>query len=321
MSASREDRLRAGDRRALARAITLVESTRPDHRAEAERLVDALTPTAGDALRLGISGAPGVGKSTLIEALGNHIVDRGLRVAVLAIDPSSAVSGGAILGDKTRMATLASRPEAFIRPSPAGTTLGGAARRTREAIILCEAYGADVVIVESVGVGQSEVAVASMTDLFLLLVGPGAGDDLQGIKRGVMELADLVCITKADGDLAAAARRAVADHRAALGLMARRDGDPVPVMSVSALTGDGVDDLWQSLTREYEQRRAQGKVERRRAAQRVQWMWAEVREGLIDRAAAAGLDDIEQRVAAGTISPTQAATAIVARITAPSEHP
>ena len=187
-----------GDRRALARAITLIESTRRDHRAEASALLEAIMPYTGKSIRVGISGAPGVGKSTFIEALGNHVIDRGLKPAVLTVDPSSAISGGSILGDKTRMETLARRPEAFIRPSPSGTTLGGVTRRSRETLLLCEAAGFDVIIVETVGVGQSETRVADMTDMFVLLLQPGAGDQLQGIKRGIMELADLILVNQAD---------------------------------------------------------------------------------------------------------------------------
>jgi LAO/AO transport system kinase len=210
------DAVRGGDRRSLARAITLAESTRPDHREEAVALLDELLPSTGGAIRVGISGAPGAGKSTFIEALGLHLVDHGHRLAVLAVDPSSRRSGGSILGDKTRMEMLSRRSEAFIRPSPSGGTLGGVARRTREALLLCEAAGHDVVLVETVGVGQSEVAVAGMVDVFVLLLAPGAGDDLQGVKRGIVELADVVVVNKADGDLAAAAERTAADSANAL---------------------------------------------------------------------------------------------------------
>ena len=214
--------VRAGDRRALARAVTLVESTRGDHRDDAARLIELLAPAAGGAFRIGISGVPGAGKSTFIEAFGLHLIAAGHRVAVLSVDPSSPASGGSILGDKTRMAELARRPEAFIRPTPSGGTLGGVARRTREALLVCEAAGFDVVLVETVGVGQSETAVAGMTDLFLLLLVPGGGDELQGIKRGIVELADLVLVNKADGDLAAAAERAVEAYRSALTLLRPR---------------------------------------------------------------------------------------------------
>ena len=208
-----------GDRRALARAITLVESTRADHRADAEALLAEVLPHVGGAVRVGISGAPGAGKSTFIEALGGHLVEHDHRVAVLAVDPSSTRSGGSILGDKTRMEQLTRSPNAFVRPSPTGGTLGGVARRTREALLLCEAAGFDVVLVETVGVGQSEVKVAAMVDLFLVLVAPGGGDELQGLKRGIMELADLVVVNKADGDLAATAAHTAADYAAALHLV------------------------------------------------------------------------------------------------------
>src|ERR1700756_2338483 len=226
------------DRRALARAITLVEPARSDHREDAVALLDELLPATGDAIRVGISGAPGAGKSTFIEALGVHLVDAGHRVAVLAVDPSSTRSGGSILGDKTRMEELSRRPEAFIRPSPSGGTLGGVARRTREALLLCEAAGHDVVLVETVGVGQSEVAVAGMVDVFVLLLAPGAGDELQGVKRGIVELAGIVVVNKADGDLAAAAERTAADYANALHfLRSRTEGWEVRVERASALLG------------------------------------------------------------------------------------
>src|SRR3954452_22383423 len=212
----------AGDRRALARAITMAESTRADHRAEAEALLAEVLPHVGGSVRVGISGAPGAGKSTFIEALGVHLIERGHRLAVLAVDPSSTRSGGSILGDKTRMEELSRRSEAFIRPSPSGGTLGGVARRTREALLLCEAAGHDVVLVETVGVGQSEVAVAGMLDVFVLLLAPGGGDDLQGVKRGIVELADVVVVNKADGDLAAAAERTAADYANALHFLRSR---------------------------------------------------------------------------------------------------
>ena len=200
------DAVLKAERRALARAITLIESTRPDHREQADRLLERLLPHAGRSIRVGISGVPGVGKSTFIEAFGNHVIEQGHRIAVLAVDPSSKRSGGSILGDKTRMETLSIKPQAFIRPSPAGRTLGGVARRTREAMLVCEAAGFDVVLVETVGVGQSETTVAEMTDLFMLLLLPSGGDELQGIKKGIVELADIILVNKADGDMAAAAR-------------------------------------------------------------------------------------------------------------------
>lgn len=307
----------AGDRRALARGITLVESTRPDHRAEAEELLRLLLPHSGRAVRLGVTGTPGVGKSTLIEALGLLVLDRGHRLAVLAIDPSSARSGGSILGDKTRMAELARRDGAFIRPSPAGETLGGVARRTREAMVLCEAAGADVVFVETVGVGQSETAVAAMTDLFLLLVAPGGGDELQGIKRGIMELADVVAVNKADGDLLPAANRAVAAYRGALQLMVpRHAGLPAVALPVSAVEGSGLDGLWDELLGRRARLEASGELAAMRGGQAREWMWAELREALVGRArhVAGGLAaEMERAVAAGELLPHVAAARILER--------
>jgi len=257
----------AGKRRALAQAITLVESTRLDHRELAGRLMEQLAAHLGNSIRLGITGVPGVGKSTLIEALGLHAIAAGHRVAVLSIDPSSAISGGSILGDKTRMESLARQPEAFIRPSPAGRTLGGVARRTREAMLLCEAAGFDVVIVETVGTGQSETAVAEMTDMFILLLLPGGGDDLQGMKRGVMELADLVLVNKADGPFLQAARQAAADYRLALGLMQPRlrQWQP-PVELCSALEGTGISQIWKQIEAYRQALSASGEWDQLRAA-------------------------------------------------------
>ena len=242
---ARRKRSPTGDRAALARAITLVESTRADDRDDAEKMLARLLPRAGGAIRLGISGAPGVGKSTFIEAFGLMLIEEGHRVAVLAVDPSSKRAGGSILGDKTRMPRLSQSDAAFIRPSPAGKSLGGVARRTRDAMLLAAAAGFDIVIVETVGVGQSETAVADMVDLFLLLIAPGGGDDLQGIKKGIVELADLVVVNKDDGDLAPAAKRAVADYRHALRLLMPADGaDAVDALAVSALEGSGLDKVW-----------------------------------------------------------------------------
>lgn len=269
--------LRGGDRRALARAITLVESTKPADREKAEALLSAVLPDAGKAIRLGISGAPGAGKSTFIEAFGGYLTARGHKVAVLAIDPSSRRSGGSILGDKTRMEKLARDPNAFIRPSPAGTTLGGVARRTREAMLLAEAAGFDVVIVETVGVGQSETAVSEMVDLFALLLAPGGGDDLQGIKRGVMELADLALVTKSDGDLKAAATRAAADYRNALHLMRPKyPGLPAAVMQVSSIEGTGIADVWNAMTDLHDKLVNRGYLKHLREAQARRWFWTEI---------------------------------------------
>ena len=266
-----------GDRRALAQAITLIESTRTDHRSIASDLLEKVMPYSGKAIRLGISGVPGVGKSTFVEALGNHVIDAGHRVAVLTVDPSSAISGGSILGDKTRMELLSRRPEAYIRPSPAGKTLGGVARRSREALILCEAAGFDVVIVETVGVGQSETKVADMTDMFVLLQLPAGGDELQGIKRGIMELADLILINKADDQLKVLAERSAADYRSALRLLHPRSVNwKVEVRTCSARDGDGIAETWDLVLKHRSVHEASGELKTRRAAQARDWMWSEV---------------------------------------------
>jgi len=273
----------SGDRRALAKAITLIESTRNDHRREADALLDALLPHTGRSLRIGISGVPGVGKSTLIEALGLYLIERGHRVAVLAVDPSSSLSGGSILGDKTRMERLSVNDAAFIRPSPTSGALGGVAEHTREALLLCEAAGFDIVIVETVGIGQSETAVAGMTDLFVLLQLPNAGDDLQAIKRGVMELADLVAINKADLD-DAAATRAMAQITSALrifGAHGRGRHHAAPVVKLSALKAEGVEAFWLAVQAEAERRRSSGAFDERRQAQREAWLWDVVRARLL----------------------------------------
>ena len=309
------EQLAAGDRRALARAITLVESTRTDHRGEAEALLAEVLPYTGNAVRVGISGAPGAGKSTFIEVFGVHIVDAGNRVAVLAVDPSSARTGGSILGDKTRMEQLVRSPRAFVRPSPTAGALGGVARRTREAMLLCEAAGFDVILVETVGVGQSEVDVAAMVDLFLVLVSPGGGDELQGLKRGIMELADLVVVNKADGDLLATARATASDYAAALHLIRPRTRSWAPrVLTCSALTGAGVGEVWDAvgefaatLTDE---------LPSLRAAQSQAWMWSEITGSLLEALRAdtsvAGLAErLEHEVAAGVLTPAAAARAVV----------
>ena len=271
-----------GNRRALAQAITLIESTRFDHRAAASALLQQLMPHAGNSIRLGISGVPGVGKSTFVEALGNHVIDAGHRVAVLTVDPSSAISGGSILGDKTRMELLSRRPEAYIRPSPAGTTLGGVTRRSREALILCEAAGFDVVIVETVGVGQSETKVADMTDMFVLLQLPGGGDELQGIKRGIMELADLILINKADDELQTLAERSAAEYRNALRLLHPRLANwKVEVQTCSARDGVGIAEVWDAVLQHRETLESSGQLMQRRAAQARDWMWSEVSDSLI----------------------------------------
>ncbi|MGE0316007.1 MAG: methylmalonyl Co-A mutase-associated GTPase MeaB [Lautropia sp.] len=310
-------------RRAIAKAITLLESTRADHRAQAEALLDALMPHTGRSLRLGISGVPGVGKSTFIEALGLHLIGLGHRVAVLAIDPSSSVSGGSILGDKTRMERLSANEHAFIRPSPNSGTLGGVAARTRETMLVCEAAGYDVVIVETVGVGQSEIAVAGMTDLFVLLQLPNAGDDLQAIKRGVMEIADLVVVNKADLD-PDAATRAQAQIAGALRLFGdsargtgRRSADPAArwetrVMQLSALAGDGLPTFWQHVEDFRRLRVASGEFARRREQQALAWMWDLVNARLLaDFRAHAGvkaaLPQVQADVRAARLEPSVAA--------------
>ncbi|HEX3675601.1 MAG TPA: methylmalonyl Co-A mutase-associated GTPase MeaB [Rhizomicrobium sp.] len=314
------DAIRAGDRRALARAITLVESTRPADREIAESLLTELLPDTGRAMRIGISGAPGAGKSTFIEAFGQHLTGQGKTVAVLAVDPSSRRSGGSILGDKTRMEKLARDPGAFIRPSPAGETLGGVARRTREAMLLVEASGFDVVLVETVGVGQSETAVADMADLFVLLVPPGGGDDLQGIKRGVMELADLVLITKSDGDLLQAANRAAADYHAALHLMRPKySGASVDVLKVSALLGEGIGEAQNAMERIHESLSQTGQLKKLREDQLRRWFWSEVQSALHEELLAredlaSEAQKLEASTVAGHALPFAAARSLFRRI-------
>jgi LAO/AO transport system kinase len=307
----------AGERRALARAITLVESSRREHQLRARSLLDAILPRSGRSLRLGVSGAPGVGKSTLLEALGMHVAEEGRRLAVLAVDPSSAVSGGSILGDKTRMERLGQHPNAFIRPSPSGGTLGGVAAKTREAILLCEAAGYGVVIVETVGVGQSEVAVAGMVDMFVLLQLPHAGDELQALKKGIIELADLVAINKADLD-ARAAELACAQVRNMLTLLAPASPDwAPPVLAVSALTGAGVPELWKEVTRFEAAMAASGERQAKRRRQAVDWMWSLIDTELRARfrhhpAVRASLDRLTAAVSRGSVSPSAAACQLLA---------
>ena len=269
-------------RRAVAKAITLLESTRPDHRKQADELLNSLLPHTGKALRIGISGVPGVGKSTFIEGLGLFLTAQGRRVAVLAVDPSSSLGGGSILGDKTRMERLSVDERAFIRPSPASGTLGGVAEKTREAMLVCEAAGYDTVIVETVGVGQSETAVAGMTDMFVLLQLPNAGDDLQAIKKGVMELADLVVINKADLD-EAAAMRARAQITSALRLLGPHAHAETKVLQLSALHGTGLEDFWRAVTAFIDTQRASGRLAERRHTQDQAWMWERIEAGLRQR--------------------------------------
>jgi LAO/AO transport system kinase len=309
--------IRAGDRAVLSRAITLIESKRADHRRSAAALMQALVGTTGKAVRVGITGAPGVGKSTTIDALGTMLTMQGRKVAVLAVDPSSRRTGGSILADKTRMARLANDANAFIRPSPASGTLGGVAARTRETMLLCEAAGYDVVLVETIGVGQSESAVADMTDFFLLLMLPGAGDELQGLKKGVVELADMIAVNKADGDNVARAKAAAAEYRAALHILTPRSANwSPPVLTYSALTGEGVAALWAHVLDHRGKLTAAGELASRRAEQQVKWMWAMLEERLFaplrsDRAIKAALASIEAEVAAGTLAPAAAVDKIV----------
>jgi LAO/AO transport system kinase len=310
--------LQRGDRQALARAITLVESTRFDHRELAERLIEAILPNAGGAVRIGISGPPGAGKSTFIERFGLEGIALGRRVAVLAVDPASKRGGGAILGDKTRMAELARAPAAFIRPSSAGDGRGGVARRTREAILLCEAAGFDAVLVETVGAGQSETAVAEMVDMFVLILAPAGGDELQGIKRGVIELADLVLVNKADGELTAAACRSVADYTSALSLI--RPPFPewqVPVRAVSALEGRGIREVWDEVARFRAALEHTGAWSRRRSEQARSALWSEIGDSLLDHfrtspPVAQHLADLEDEVIAGKRTPAAAARDLLA---------
>ena len=277
------DGVLGGDRAAVGRAVTLVESNRYDHRAEARDLLDALAPHAVDAQRVGVTGVPGVGKSTFIEALGSSLTAVGHRVAVLAVDPTSTVTGGSILGDKTRMPRLSNDPSAFVRPSPSAGTLGGVTRTTRETMVVLEAAGHDVVLVETMGIGQSETVVAAMVDFFLVLMLPGAGDELQGIKKGVLELADMIAVNKADGENLPAARTAVRDYSAALRLT--HPASPTwtpPVVTCSGLTGDGLDDLWGRILGHRSAMTASGEWEDRRRAQQLAWMWSMVEDRLLD---------------------------------------
>ncbi|MCK8483518.1 methylmalonyl Co-A mutase-associated GTPase MeaB [Aliiroseovarius sp. S2029] len=319
-------RVQSGERRALARAITLVESGRADHRAQAGALLDQLAPLGRQALRIGLSGTPGVGKSTFIEAFGMFLIEQGLKVAVLAVDPSSARSGGSILGDKTRMEQLSREKNAFIRPSPSQSQLGGVARRTREAVALCEAAGFDVVLVETVGVGQSETMVAEMSDLFLLLLAPAGGDELQGVKRGIMEIADLILVNKADGDLKKTAMRTCADYAGALRLLRKRAYDPdgfPKAMTVSAVTQDGLADAWEEMQTLIDWRREHGHWAKRRAQQARHWFEEDVRLGLLSvlnqKDTRARIDALGTQVAAGEISASRAAEDILAQLRLPTD--
>src|SRR6056297_1357316 len=315
------DRILARDRRALARAITLIESNRADHRTEATALLDALAGSGRQAMRIGLSGTPGVGKSTFIEAFGMMLIGQGLKVAVLAIDPSSTRSGGSVLGDKTRMERLARETDAFIRPSPSQTALGGVARRTRESVALCEAAGFDVVLIETVGVGQSETVVADMSDIFVLLLAPAGGDELQGVKRGIMEIADLILVNKADGDLKAAAQRTRSDYAGALRLLRKRAQDPEgfpKAICVSALQDDGLEAAWAEMRALIEWRRDEGHFAARRAAQAQSWFVEELKQGLLARLdtpeARAAMERYSQAVAEGGITPAAAATEMLEKL-------
>ncbi len=313
------DAVLAGNRRILARAITLVESTREDHRTKAVELIDALGQSKRTALRIGLSGTPGVGKSTFTESFGMMLVEQGLKVAVLAVDPSSKRSGGSILGDKTRMDRLSRHPNAFIRPSPSSAALGGVARRTREAISLCEAAGFDVVLVETVGVGQSEVMVADMTDLFLLLLAPAGGDELQGVKRGIMEIADLILINKADGELKSQAMRTCADYAGALRLLRKRVQDPKEfpkAMTISALEEDGLETVWAEIETLYDWRKAHGHFDANRGRQAKVWFEDEVRRGVLaqlerDETLQNLQQSLRKKVADGALTPDAAAAEVL----------
>ncbi len=320
--------MKLNDRASLARAITLIESTREDHQQEAQALLASILPKTSNSIRIGITGAPGVGKSTFIEALGMHVIGKGHKVAVLAVDPSSARSGGSILGDKTRMSRLSQEENAYIRPSPSSGALGGVARRTREAMLLCEAAGYDVILVETVGVGQSETEVADMVDMFILMLLPGSGDELQGIKKGIVELADLIVVNKADGDLKAQAKRVRSDYAAALRMLTPHPNLPPQagegnitywqpkVITCSALKEEGIDEVWDAVTRFEKSMRESGALARHRAEQAKAWMWKEIRETLLARFAqhpyiAEHIEEMETLVVAGKLTPTAAATLLI----------
>jgi LAO/AO transport system kinase len=305
-------KISGGDRAMLARAITLIESKRADHRNKAHQLVQEVLPSTGSAIRVGITGAPGVGKSLTIDSLGTYLTGKGHKVAVLAVDPSSARTGGSILGDKTRMARLAIDDRAFVRPSPSSGTLGGVAAKTRETMLLCEAAGFDVVLVETVGIGQSETTVADMTDFFLALMLPGAGDELQGIKKGLVELADMIAVNKADGDNIKRASAAAAEYRAALHILSPRSASwTPPVLTYSALIGNGIAELWGQVVSHRERMTASGEHAARRRDQQVKWMWSMLEQRMFarlrsDAAVRARLPQIEAAVAEGKLAATLA---------------
>jgi LAO/AO transport system kinase len=308
--------VRGGNVAILARTLTLIESSSPRHQPLAEQVLTQLLPYAGQSVRIGITGVPGVGKSTFIEAFGLHLVGRGLRVAVLAVDPSSGISGGSILGDKTRMPKLSTNPAAYIRPSPSAGTLGGVARKTREAMLICEAAGYQAVLIETVGVGQSETVVADMTDCFLALMLPGAGDDLQGIKRGLLELVDVIAVNKADGAMQSAAELAAGQYRDALHSLAGRADNPPTVLTCSALHRQGIDVVWEIIERRQQRLRATGQLAERRRRQNLRWMWSLVEDQLrqavhTHRAVQTIRDDLERDVLAGNIPAEAAARRIL----------
>src|ERR1700744_934649 len=312
--------IRAGDRTVLSRAITLIESKRPDHQRTAAALTQELLQSTGQAIRIGITGAPGVGKSTSIDAIGSMLTAEGRKIAVLAVDPSSQRTGGSILADKTRMARLAIDPNAFIRPSPASGTLGGVAAKTRETMLLCEAAGYDVILVETVGVGQSEIAVADMTDFFLVLALPGAGDELQALKKGVVELADMIVVNKADGDNLIRAKLAASQYGAALHILSPHSPNwSPPVIVCSALHNDGIEALWSHVLDHRARLTASGELAARRGEQQVKWMWTMLEERLFeplrsDRTGKAQLSRIEADVAAGVTAPATAVEDIAAML-------
>src|SRR6201992_65004 len=301
--------LRTGSRAALARAITLIESRRADHHAGARELVQALLPDTGKAIRVGITGSPGVGKSTTLDGLGMFLIEHGQKVAVWALDPSSARTGGSILGDKTRMNRLSASSDAYIRPSPASGTLGGVAAKTREAMLWCEAAGFDVVLVETVGIGQSETAVCDMTDFFLALMLPGAGDELQGIKKALVELADMIAVNKADGDNIKRANLAAGEYRSALHILSPRSEHwHPPVVTYSALTGKGIDTLWQHILDHRTAMNASGEFTKRRQEQQVKWMWSMLEQRMMarlrsDASVRSKVRKIEAEVGDGKVTP------------------
>ncbi len=311
------DGVRAGERSALGRAITLVESKRADHEDQAQQLLLHLMTQTGKAWRVGVTGVPGVGKSTTIDALGTNLTKAGHKVAVLAVDPTSQRTGGSILGDKTRMNGLSADPNAFIRPSPTGSTLGGVTRRTRETMLLCEAAGFDIIIVETVGIGQSETAVADMVDFFLVLMLPGAGDELQGIKKGVLEIADMIAVNKADGDNTGRANAAASEYRAAFNILTPQSPNwAPPVITVSGLKNQGLDELWSNVKRHRETLSATGELAARRQGQLVRWMWAMLEEQLMsdflrNERVKMLLPQLEKRVSKGDLTPVLAVRELI----------